>query len=214
VEETNIGGKDDSLPDEVMAEPNTGVVAVDVVDGFVLYSTSSPAKKNAAFDIGDIGEDLEEAAAVVQAAAATENVDVATLAAAVGHEDIAEFDSPGRGLLCIAAAQRQRQQADRMKKRCLQENNNAKEKIPVGGVVLIKIDKVDRSKLGNKRLACVVIEVTERGQYRIACKGGVLENVYLRQDLHYEEHKLPASYDLEEALQQWRSMDKVSIRNG
>ncbi len=88
VEETNVGGKDDSLPDEVMAEPNTGVVAVDVVDGFVLYSTSLPAKKNAAFDIGDVQEDLEEAAAVVQAAAAAENVDVVTVAAAVGHKDI------------------------------------------------------------------------------------------------------------------------------
>jgi hypothetical protein len=60
--------------------------------------------------------------------------------------------------------------------------------------VLIKIDKVDRSKLNSKRLACVVVEIMEQGQYRLTCKGEVLENVYLRQDLHYKENKTTAFY--------------------
>ena len=80
--------------------------------------------------------------------------------------------------------------------------------------MLLKIDKVDRNKIDNRRLTCVVVELTEQGQYRLVCKGGVLETVYLHQDLHYEENKTPAFYGLEEALEKWRSMDKVSIRAG
>ncbi len=113
MEETNEGGKEDSLPDEVMAEPNTAIVAVDVADGFVLYSASLSAKKKAAINVSDVQEDLEEAAAVVQAAAATANVDVAKVAAAVRHKDVAEFDSTGRGLLCVTVAKRQQLQADK-----------------------------------------------------------------------------------------------------
>jgi hypothetical protein len=89
-----IVDKDISLPSGVMAEPNTAIVAVGVVNGFVLFSASPPAKKKAAIDVSNIRKDLEEAAAVVQAAATKANVDVAKVAAAVRHEEIAEFDSP------------------------------------------------------------------------------------------------------------------------
>jgi hypothetical protein len=179
--------------DEVIGEVNTAIAAVDVVDGFALYSASLPVRKKAAIDVDDIWEDLQEAAA----AAAKANVDVAMAAAAVGGESlltIAEFDCPGRGLLHVMAAKRQQQQADRMKKRSFQENS-AKEDIPVGGVVLVKIDKVDHSKLDNKRFTCVVVEVMEWGQYHLMCKGGASENVYICQDLHYEENKTPALYE-------------------
>ncbi len=169
----------------------------------MLYSASSPEKKKAAIHVEEVQEDLQEAAAVVRDAAAAANVDVAMAAAAVGDEQnvlpIAEFDSHGRGLLHVTAAKRQQKQADRMKKRCFQECNK-REDIPVGGVVLLKIDKVDRSKIDNRRLTCVVVELTEQGQYRLVCKGGVLENVYLFQDLHYEENKTPAFYGLEDEL--------------
>jgi hypothetical protein len=66
----------------------------------------------------------------------------------------------------------------------------------------------------SKRLACVVVEIMEQGQYHLACKGGVLENVNLHQYLRYEENKTPAFYELEEAIEKWRSMDKVSTRAG
>jgi hypothetical protein len=65
---------------------NAAVVAVDVVDGFVLYSASSPARKKAAINIDEVREDLQEAAAMVREAAAAANVDNATAVAAVGDE--------------------------------------------------------------------------------------------------------------------------------
>jgi hypothetical protein len=65
----------------------------------------------------------------------------------------------------------------------------------------------------NQRLAHIAVEVMELGQYCLACKGGMLKNVLLRQDIH-EENKTPALHGLEEGLQNWRSMFKVSIRAG
>lgn len=68
---------------------------------------------------------------------------------------------------------------------------------------------------GNLRvLACVVVEVTPRIQYRLACKAGVLDHVLCHQDFLYEPNKTPIFYGLQEALLNWRAMRKISVRAG
>ena len=122
-----------------------------------------------------------------------------------------EHDTPGRGALRSMASGNQTQQAERMKKRLREDTI---QDIPVGGICLVPIDRVDRSKIDPKRLPCIVVEVTPKQQYRLACKAGVLDMVLNRGDFAYEPNKTPVFYQLQDALQNWRTMKKVSIRTG
>ena len=121
------------------------------------------------------------------------------------------YDTPGRGHLRTLASTTQHQQAKRMQKRVREDTI---QDVPVGGICLVPIDKVDRSKVDPRRLPCVVVEVTPRIQYRLACKAGVLDRVLCRQDFLYEPNKTPVFYGLQDALQNWTVMKKVSVRAG
>jgi hypothetical protein len=122
-----------------------------------------------------------------------------------------KYDTPGRGHLRTLASTTQQQQAKRMQKRVREDTI---QDVPVGGICLVPIDKVDRSKVDPRRLPCVVVEVTPRIQYRLACKAGVLDRVLCRQDFLYEPNKTPVFYGLQDALQNWTVMKKVSVRAG
>jgi hypothetical protein len=47
---------------------------------------------------------------------------------------------------------------------------------------LVPIDKVDHSKIDPKCLPAIVVEVTPRSQYRLACKVGILDRVLCHGD--------------------------------
>jgi hypothetical protein len=79
---------------------------------------------------------------------------------------------------------------------------------------LVPIDKVDHSKIDPKRLPTIVVEVTLCSQYHLACKVGVLDRVLCHGDFLYEPNKRPVFYGLQDALVNWRTMGKVSIRAG
>jgi predicted RNA-binding protein with TRAM domain len=122
-----------------------------------------------------------------------------------------EHDTPGRGHLRLLASASQELQAARMQKRFWEDTI---QDVPIGGVCLVFIDKVDRSKIDPRCLPCVVVEVTPRIQYRLACKAGILDHVLCRQDFLYEPQKTPIFYGLQDALQNLRAMNKVSFRAG
>jgi hypothetical protein len=86
--------------------------------------------------------------------------------------------------------------------------------IPRAIACLVPIDKVDCSKIDPKRLPTIVVEVTPRSQYCLACKIGVLDRVLCRRDFLYKPNKTPVFYGLQDALVNWRTMGKVSIRTG
>jgi hypothetical protein len=120
-------------------------------------------------------------------------------------------DTPGRGTKRLNARLKQVSQGRRMQKRVRQDTI---QDVPVGAVCLVPIDKTDRCKIDPKRLPCVVVEVTPRGQYRLACTEGVLNKVLCRQDFLHEPLKTPIFYGLQAALQNWKTMRKVSVRTG
>jgi len=128
------------------------------------------------------------------------------------HEGVLEnIDTPKRKLLRRRASDNQQKQADRMKKRYREDTIDD---LPIGTVVLLHVALVDRSKIDGKLLPCIVVEVTENGKYRLACKAGPLHNVYGRADFLMEKSKLPASYGLDTVLLTWRTMNRVSPRAG
>ena len=61
----------------------------------------------------------------------------------------------------------------------------------VGTLVRVKVDKVDRGKLDHKSVPGVICEVTEHGNYRIVCKGGVLKDCLVAQRFQVEQIKKP-----------------------
>ena len=119
-------------------------------------------------------------------------------------------DSPGRGILRATAAKRLRAIGEKWKDKDEREGNLP---IPIGGVVTVAIDRVDRGHNNAKRLPGVVVDmmvVEERRFYTVACLGGVLKTKYLRNDLIYEVNVTQDAYDLEDVFTNWKLL-KVSI---
>jgi hypothetical protein len=152
-------------------------------------------------DAVDRGQEMEEYLQDITSPSSTE----------VSSTETLKHDTPERGNLRMSAAAAQQKQAQRMQKRVREDTI---EDVPVGGICLVPIDRVDRSKVDPKRLPCVCVEITPRQQYRLACRAGVLDKVLSRQDFLYESTKTPIFYGLQDALQNWRGMKKVSIRTG
>ncbi len=98
-------------------------------------------------------------------------------------------------------------------RRYAQDRAQGKNKPPpkVGTLVRVKVDKVDRGKLNHKSVPGVVCEVTEHGNYRIVCKGGVLKDCLMAQHFQLEEIKKPENYDLQNALENWQGAKRISI---
>lgn len=119
---------------------------------------------------------------------------------------ITDFDSSGTGLLHMVESMKQKKLED-LNEIEMHSGDQCTERYSSWRCSPVCIGKVVH--VDNQRLAHIAVEVTELGQYCLACKGGMLENVLLHQDIH-EENKTPALHGLEEGLQNWRSMNKVA----
>ena len=79
--------------------------------------------------------------------------------------------------------------------------------IPIGGVVTVAIDRVDRGHNDAKRLPGVVVDMMvleDRRFYTVACSGGVLKTKYLRNDLIYEVNVRQDDFDLQDVFTNWK----------
>ena len=127
------------------------------------------------------------------------------------HEKkISEHDTPTRGRERAEAAQAQQLQAKRMNKRSKQD-----EHLPVlelGTIVLVPVDKVDRSKVDFLRIPGIIVEITLHERCRIAVKGGVIKFVIGREGFVIDTNKTAASYGLVESYINWRTAKKISLR--
>ncbi len=104
------------------------------------------------------------------------------------------------------------EQGERMGKYAQQRSQGTKRgnKIAMGTVLMVRVDKVDRGKLDHKSVPGVIVEVTEYN-YRITCKGGVLKDCLGRQRFQVEKIKRVELYDLHEAFGNWKFIRKISI---
>jgi hypothetical protein len=69
------------------------------------------------------------------------------------------------------------EQGEKMRRTATSQPSGGKKKpIAAGTVVHIKVDRVDRGTLDPSCMRRVVCEVTEHGNYHIACNGGVLKD--------------------------------------
>ena len=83
--------------------------------------------------------------------------------------------------------------------------------IPVGTVVQLALDNVDRAKLDHTNATLVVVEHVGSESYRLANKAGVCQDVVSRAYLHPLAAS-PALVGLEHVLREWEGMPKVGIR--
>eukprot|EP00966_Prymnesium_polylepis_P069654 1619523-Prymnesium_polylepis.1 len=90
--------------------------------------------------------------------------------------------SPGRKRQRQEAADQMNKQANRMQSRAATKEGA----VAVGSVVQIALDDVDRAKVDDHNLTCIVVELVEKGKkqseikYRLATQGGVLKTLYTR----------------------------------
>ncbi len=85
-----------------------------------------------------------------------------------------------------------------------QPSGGKKKPIAVGIVVCIKVDRVDKGNLDPHSVPEVVCEVTEHGNYNIACNGGVLKDCLAQGQFQIEMTKRAKNYDLQDALDNWQ----------
>ena len=83
--------------------------------------------------------------------------------------------------------------------------------IPIGTVVQLALDDVDRAKLDRTNATLVVVEHVGTESYRVANRAGVYKDVVSRAYLTPLE-STAALVGLDSVLQEWRGMPKVSIR--
>ena len=86
--------------------------------------------------------------------------------------------------------------------------------IPIGGVVTVDTYPVDRSHTDARRLPGVIVDISihdEIRYYKLSVVGGTLKDSYTRPDLIYESNLVPNDYDLEDVLEQWRNLPKISV---
>ena len=89
----------------------------------------------------------------------------------------------------------------------------AEGQLPVGTVVLLRVDDVDRAHGDPTQLVGVVAESTAKGNHTIVSRPGVLKNKYYAGDLQVLKHSTPDMHDLNEALESgsWKKMKKMSV---
>jgi uncharacterized protein Veg len=95
-----------------------------------------------------------------------------------------------------------------MKKRAKKIDGN----VEVGNIVQIGLSDVDSTKVDSKNLTLVVVEITEKGRYRLAAKNGVLKNVYPRHVISLVKNATKELMGLEDAYNGWRGMSKITER--
>jgi hypothetical protein len=66
--------------------------------------------------------------------------------------------------------------------------------------------------MDHKYIAGVIVEITNHGNYRVAFQAGVYKCVLHRGQFKVDANKTPALYNLTHALEHWKTMKKVSVR--
>ena len=117
--------------------------------------------------------------------------------------------SPNRSSSRVKAALALGKQAKRMNKN---SNSNTLGPLVVGSVVRVPVDRVDRGKIDISTVPGVVCEVTEHNMYRIAVKGGVLQNVYNRADIYLTPDMTAAAFGLNDVLDRWNESKRIGMR--
>jgi hypothetical protein len=118
------------------------------------------------------------------------------------------MESPRRKRMRGKAFESQQKQAEGMKKRARKVDGKVKE----GNIVQIGLSTVDSMKVDSKNLTLVVVEITEKGMYRLAAKNGVLKNVYPRHVISLVKNATKELMGLEDAYNGWRGMSKITER--
>ena len=119
--------------------------------------------------------------------------------------------SPTRKRLRDAAALSQERQASRMQRQAARAGGATP--LQVGDLFHVGVADVDRGKLSNPTLMCVVVEITDAGSYRLATRAGVLPTTYFRGDLmKYKGGVSLNAFGLDKVLKQWKTMEKVCVR--
>jgi hypothetical protein len=118
------------------------------------------------------------------------------------------MESPRRKQMRGKAFESQQKQAEGMKKRARKVDGKVKE----GNIVQIGLSTVDSMKVDSKNLMLVVVEITEKGMYRLAAKNGVLKNVYPRHVISLVKNATKELMGLEDAYNGWQGMSKITER--
>lgn len=126
-------------------------------------------------------------------------------------------ESPGRKQARLDSYQKMRKQAVRMQNYAAKNDGNVGAELPVGTIVSIPIQNVDRAKVDATCATCVIVEQvivgeTKMMKYRLACTAGVLKSLRARTNLRPIPHVTPELMGLDDALQNWRSMPEVGER--
>ncbi|CAN0008561.1 unnamed protein product, partial [Heterosigma akashiwo] len=120
--------------------------------------------------------------------------------------------SPNRAKIRARCYKAMESQAKKMRKKAA-SLPGAEGWLPVGTVVLLKIDNVDRAHGDPTQLVGVVAESTAKGNHTIVSRPGVLKNKYYAGDLQVLKHSTPDMHDLNEALESgsWKKMKTMSV---
>ena len=81
----------------------------------------------------------------------------------------------------------------------------------LGAIVRLLLHDVDRAKMDNSTVVCVVLE-KEKKSYRVGNVGGVYKELISRAHLQYVPTATPEMMGLDELLRTWQGAPHVSIR--
>jgi hypothetical protein len=104
---------------------------------------------------------------------------------------------------------RQEHQAKRMRGRATMELLNA----AVGDVVMIAIPKIDRSNLDPPNLACVVVQKTAHGSFRLATTAGVLNDTLFPADILAVSKQNAEYHELGDVMLRWTCKHQIPLPN-
>lgn len=123
-------------------------------------------------------------------------------------------DTPGRAQKRRCAAEALDAQAKKMKKTAIrrQGRESGETELPFGCVVHIRVEDVDRAKLDNPNATVVVVDKTDKDNYKVACKAGVYKELVSRAYLNPVPNATAALVGLEDVLLKWKSMPTIGIR--
>ena len=117
--------------------------------------------------------------------------------------------SPRRAQKRTQAAAAMERQADRMKRRCVARDGH--DSLPVGTVVQLALEDVDRAKLDNMNATLVVVEQVQNS-YRVANRSGVYSSLVSRANLRPVPNTTAQLVGLANVELEWGGMPRVGIR--
>lgn len=120
--------------------------------------------------------------------------------------------TPKRDAKRKAAAAALKHQGQKMKRQAAKKQKCGVEDLPVGTIVAMRLEDVDRAGADNPNATCVVVEATGKGSYRIANRAGVYKECVARVYLTPHSHANVKSMNLVDVLEGWKGLPQVGIR--